>query len=209
MQKWLYRLILALYAVTAVCTVLRGGPKAILGPVSLLFLLVPPVMEWLFRRPLGLPMRCATLFFCLLGFHLGTALDWYHRFLGFDKFVHTLSGVFFCVIGFCLYAVMQKEPVSRGTKPLLEFSYAFFFVMAVAAIWEIFEYVGFLLTGHDAQNVATTGIHDTMQDMLACLAGSAIAGIDYLVFLRRGSSPLMALTRSFDTAPPRPTGTSR
>lgn len=43
-----------------------------------------------------------------------------------------------------------------------------------AAMWEIVEYTGFLLFGYDSQNVAATGVGDTMEDMMICLAGTVI-----------------------------------
>ena len=48
---------------------------------------------------------------------------------------------------------------------------SFFFSGFVAVLWEIFEFVADLLTGNDSQNVAATGVADTMEDMMICLVG--------------------------------------
>lgn len=189
----------ALFVLSSVAIVLRGGEMALLGPVSLLFLLIPPAGERLFRMKLGMPLRICIVLFCMMGFNLGTALRWYHRFLGFDKVVHFLSGILFAQIGLCLYGRIGGD-YDRGTKVLLQMTYAVCFAMCIAAVWEIFEYVGFLLTGHDSQNVATTGIHDTMQDIIACLLGSGVLILGYWRYHRSGKGLLMRPVLAFDRA---------
>lgn len=190
---------LALFLISSVAIVLRGGEMMLLGPVSLLFLLIPPLAERLFRMKLGTPLWICVVLFCMLGFNLGTALRWYHRFPGFDKLVHFLSGILFAQIGLCLYGRIGGE-YDRKTKVLLQVTYAICFAMCIAAVWEIAEYVGFLLTGHDSQNVATTGIHDTMQDMIACLLGSLVLVLGTLRYVRSGKGLLMRPVLAFDRA---------
>lgn len=198
-MKRITRALYVVYVALAVYILLRGGDRALLGPVSLLFLLIPPLVERLFRMKLGGPLRVWLLVFCLLGFHLGTALHWYQRFLGFDKVVHLLSGIFFAQVGLCFYGLIGGD-WDRRKKPLLQYTYAFCFAMCIAAFWEICEYAGFLLTGHDAQNVATTGIHDTMQDIIACFLGAGILGLGYLRFLRGGRTVFLWPVLAFDAA---------
>lgn len=198
-EKALWWGAVALFVLSSAAIVLRGGAMLPLGPVSLLFLLIPAVGERLFRMKLGMPMRLSILLFCLLAFNLGTALRWYHRFPGYDKAVHFLSGILFGQLGLCLYGRIGGD-YDRGAKVGLQMAFAVCFAMCVAGIWEIFEYTGFLLTGHDAQNVAATGIHDTMQDMIACLLGSLVLVLGTLRYARRGGSLLMVPVLAFDSA---------
>ena len=43
-------------------------------------------------------------------------------------------------------------------------------------------------------------VFDTMEDLIACMLGSALLLLDYCCYLRRGRSPLMALVAAFDRA---------
>jgi len=208
MDKIIYRALNALYVLSSVYITFSGGHRAFLGPVSLLFLLVPAVGERLFRMRLGYPMKTALVAFCFLAYNLGTALQWFDlgagwawfdRVVAYDNFVHCLSGILFTVIGLCFYGKLTAGE-SRGSRRLLEISYAFFFSMFVAVIWEIGEFTGFLLTGHDSQHTLTTGVFDTMEDIISCFAGSLLAALDYYVFTRGGGGLFMRLVRSFDRA---------
>ena len=49
------------------------------------------------------------------------------------------------------------------------------------SLWEVSEYFVHAVTGRDVQNVAATGVNDTMQDMIVCLIGTAA----YLIPLAR------------------------
>ena len=53
------------------------------------------------------------------------------------------------------------------------------FSLAVAALWEMFEYTCNILFGGDAQMVAKTGVNDTMQDMIVAFIGSMITSLIY------------------------------
>lgn len=208
MARTLYRALCVVHALTGVYITFSGTERAHLGPVSLLFLLVPFVGERLFRLRLGYPMKATVMAFCLLGYSLGTALHWFDlgtgwawfdSLLGYDKLIHGLSGILFTVIGLCFYGKLTGGEL-RGSRRLLEISYAFFFSMFVAVIWEIAEFSGFLLTGHDSQHTLTTGVFDTMEDIISCFIGSVITALDYYLFTRGLRTPIMGLVRSVDEA---------
>jgi hypothetical protein len=180
--------------------------KAMFGPATFAFLLIPLAAEKLLRLKLGDPLRVMTLGFCFLGYSVGTALRWYDDVPFYDDFTHLLSGVFFTLIGICLYARVKKKPVYPADEWLLQVTYGFFFSMFVAVIWEIGEFLMYLVTKHDAQHHETTGVFDTMQDLIACFAGSVVMGLDYLYHAKKGArSPLMRAYGRFIAAnnPPR------
>ncbi len=52
--------------------------------------------------------------------------------------------------------------------------------MSIAFLWEIFEYCGLVFFQHDASKHFTTGVHDTMQDMIVSMIGGLI--ITYLIY---------------------------
>lgn len=176
----------------------RGGWQMLgMGVLSLLFLLLPWVVRWLFRIRLNPSLSAAILFLCTLGYSLGTVLRAYDILPGYDKVLHFASGILFTLLGVCLYGLLAADQ-DRSHKVLLQVAFGFGFSMFIAVLWEIFEYVGFLLTGHDAQNVAATGVGDTMGDLIACFGGSLLVLLDGWLFYRKGRSPGMWVVREFD-----------
>lgn len=172
-----------------------------LGPVSLLGLLIVPLAERLLRIKLGAPMHAFVLFFVSFSFQLGVVERLYNRVSWFDLAAHFLSGILFTLTGFCLYGKLNPYHKHRDSLPVLQGCFALFFSMFIAAMWEIAEFLTFLAVGHDAQHHLTTGVFDTMEDMLACLIGSAIALIDFLIYIKtKKKGPVTAVLLSFDKA---------
>ena len=58
-------------------------------------------------------------------------------------------------------------------------------------IWEIIEYALSYLLGNDCQNVLTTGVNDTMQDMIVCLIGALVFLIPLLLYYLKGRKGLL------------------
>lgn len=200
MGKKVYFALAALFILfSGYILIFSGSDRYLLGPVCLLFLLIPPVAERMFRFRLGYPLRIAVLAFCFLGFSLGTALRWFDIYLGFDNMVHALSGILFTMIGLCFYAKASGSG-DRLAKKILQISYAFFFSMAVAVVWEIGEFIGFFLTGHDSQHHLDTGVFDTMEDIMSCFLGSLVMALDYYLYTRSRKSPFMRIVLAFDRA---------
>lgn len=53
------------------------------------------------------------------------------------------------------------------------------FSIALAGLWEIFEFTADNLTGQDAQDFLLTGLDDTMYDLILATFGSILYGIYY------------------------------
>lgn len=144
------------------------------GFAAPLFLLIPLILKKL-TIPF-VPSVYSMLFaFCILAYDFGSVLNLFDTVPFLDKISHFLSGLVFTIIGYCLYfKIAPSTPQGITGKPFLSSSYALFFSSFVAVIWECFEFFGFLLTGHDSQHTLTTGVFDTMGDLIACLLGSVI-----------------------------------
>ncbi len=156
---------------------LSGGPvvRGLGGLAGLLFLPAFPLLRWVFRLKKAPLMDAVLLIFLFLAFILGTVLGWYSYIWWFDLAVHCLSGFVACALGLCLFWMVREDKrAPMGRDALAASGFGFFFSQFVAGLWEMLEYLGFLLTGHDSQNVAATGVGDTMEDMLICLAGSLV-----------------------------------
>lgn len=189
-QKRVYRITQIVFAVSgAVITVYNflycKTSDVLLGLVTFLFLFVPPVAERVLRLRLGERIKSLILIFSMFAFNFGTALHAYNHLDLYDLVMHALSGVLFTFIGLCFYARLRKTPVDKANEWFLQLSYAFFFSMFVAVIWEIYEYMCFTLFAHDAQNHLTTGVVDTMEDIAACFIGSAGVAISFIIYAKK------------------------
>ena len=148
-----------------------------------------PVALLLFYRLTGLKLvhqiDFLILAFTLIAYPLGSCLDFYARFPGYDKLMHMLSGAFVSVLCILLYCALKPgHRIGRGDFALA-LLFTFFGSMAVAGLWELAEYAINLVTGRDVQHVLDTGVGDTMQDMLVCMIGT-IATLPLLRPLSQG-----------------------
>lgn len=172
---------------------------ALLGPVSLIFLTVPYICETLFKIKLGYLLKSTSVLFCLLAFQVGVSLRWFDSFYNYDKLMHGLSGILFTTMGFCIYARMNGSLGEKREKLLLQMVFAVSFSMLIAVGWEIGEYLTFLTVGHDAQHHLTTGVVDTMQDLISCVIGSLVLAVDFwFCYGRNKKMPLSAPLVEFD-----------
>lgn len=166
---------------------------ALLAIASFLFLLLPGLAARLLRCGETPRFTLLIYLYCTLSFTVGMALQAYHIIPYYDKLLHTLSGAFFTFLGLVCYALLKPEKnISRNEFPAAAV-FSFSFSIMIAAIWEIYEYVISLVSTLDPQNVLTTGIHDTMQDMAVCLAGTLLFLIpEYLYFCKGRRDLFMA-----------------
>ena len=175
---------------------LSGGAAArgVGGLAGTLFVLVFPLLRRIFRLKKAPLLDAVLLVFIFLAFSLGTVLGLYSYIWWYDLAAHGISGFLFTMVGLCLYWMMREDKSAPvGKDALAAAGFAFFFSQFVAGLWEIFEYVGFLLTGHDSQNVAATGVGDTMEDMMICLAGSLIMAAAVWLHLKGKHRSLLLL----------------
>lgn len=162
--------------------------------ISLGIPLVPAVLALIYRvlriRPVE-QLSFSALAFVFLSYPLGCCVDFYRIVPGFDKLAHTLSGVFVSQLALALYYALK--PGRRIERQDCRLALAFMFLgsMAVAGLWEIAEYFLNLLTGIDVQRVQTTGVNDTVQDMIVCMLGT-LATLPLAAQMCRGGRNIIA-----------------
>lgn len=155
-----------------------------------------PFLPTAFYRALRLRPVWSLSFACdiftFLAFTGGMSLAMYKWLPFFDKAVHTLSGVFFSLLGLVVFYLIKpkKERVLRKEDWLSASLCSFTFSMTIAALWELYEYgISFILPT-DPQNVLTTGVGDTMQDILVCLVGTLLLQLSIYFYYKRGRKSL-------------------
>lgn len=109
----------------------------------------------------------------------GGALNAY-RLYGFDKALHFSSGWLITTAAVILYFTIKGD---RKFQSKREFTIFLIFInavnMAVAQLWEFYEYAMLIFFKNDCINHYTQGVHDSITDMLC----AAVAGIGLTVFL--------------------------
>lgn len=115
----------------------------------------------------------AYLLFLIPAMVLGIDFDLYKIVYPFDKIVHTLSGV--------LTAFGAREIIDQASgKPDEMWFKALFsmgFVALVAVLWECFEFSMDQIAGMHMQELISTGVADTMFDMIVALIGGVIGTV--------------------------------
>ena len=134
---------------------------------------LPFIVNKFFKGKLNDGIIFVWLIFIFLAHYMGVTLEFYNKWEGFDKVVHTFSGVL------TAYAGMLFLP--KGGKTWFNILFIIAFSALCAFAWETFEFVCNLLVGGDAQRVAETGVTDTMLDMIVAFIGAVLFSIGYYV----------------------------
>lgn len=159
------------------------------GFAALICLPCLPLFRRIFMLKQSRYMENEMLLFIFLAFLLGVVLGWYSLIYSYDKVVHFLSGIIFTTVGLCIFWLIREDKsASRSKDYPVAVCFSFFFAQFIAGFWEIFEFISGLITGHDSQNVAATGVGDTMGDMIACMIGSFVMSTVIFICLKHKRS---------------------
>lgn len=128
--------------------------------------------------------------FTLLAYGLGECAHLYYRIPGYDKIMHMMSGAVTVVLAWSAFYRIPPGRRPEASDAPMAILFCMLAAMAVAGMWEIGEYILSQLTGMDVQKVAAQGIHDTMKDMMVCMAG-ALACLPSMLRFYRGRRTLL------------------
>lgn len=129
-------------------------------------------------------------FFCL---PFGNSLEAIAWLPGFDKILHFSSGFVGAVTALVAYRILRrKEPFSVKREFATMAWFSFCVNVTIAAVWELYEYAIFYFLHIDAINFATTGINDTMQDILVCLIGGIVLILLFARYCKKDKAEFFA-----------------
>lgn len=195
-------IVLTLYYIGAVATlfwsITNGEGYLIAMAVAALVLpLVPKLLYKIFHWRQVCLFEIIFNCFAFTAVPFASVLGGYDMVPYLDKILHCLSGFLFAVVGVILYYYCKEDRRRVPGDALTASLFAAMFAMSTAVLWEIYEYI-LSLFGPDPQLVATTGVHDTMQDMLVCTVGGILTAISCYRYLK-GAKPglMMRLFESF------------
>lgn len=143
---------------------------------------LPYIVEKLFKIKIDINTKFAYIIFVFMAHFLGATCELYNKIYWFDKFTHTLSGVLTAYA-----AILLLKHLKKYNKKDRFFNVLFIiaFTLMIASFWEMFEFTANILFGGDAQKVASTGVTDTMMDIIVAFLGSILYSIIYLFFNKK------------------------
>jgi len=174
------------YSINQVMT----GPiyEALISLAIIPVMLVPLILKKLFKFNLNPTIEFIYLIFVFFAHFLGSIVDLYHTINNYDKIMHLISGIVTAFFG--LYILINFRKYDQKSI-IFNVLFIIAFVLMIASFWEFFEYFSDMLFNQDAQNVLTTGINDTMKDMVAAFIGSLLFNIMYVYEEKTKSSILI------------------
>ena len=149
---------------------------------------IPRIFNYIFKKSkikITDDIEFAYLIFLILAFLFGSIMGGYSKIYWYDSFTHLLSGVFTAFM-----APILLKWLNRYNKKDIVFNiiYIILVTLSVAVLWECTEFTIDKILGTDTQKVLTTGVNDTMKDMICALVGSILYSIYYLYSLSKKSN---------------------
>ena len=132
---------------------------------------LPYIVNKLFKVKLNDGVIFVWLIFIFLAHYMGVTAEFYNKWEGFDKVVHTFSGVLTAYVGMLF--------LPKGVYIWFKILFIIAFSWMCAGLWETFEFVCNILFGGDAQRVAATGVTDTMLDMIVAFIGASLFSLGF------------------------------
>ncbi len=128
----------------------RGMPRDYI--MSIAFVLYVPALLLVERllRVILPSVLAAVIYFMAAGCILGAGYDLFTIIPFFDALLHCITGFVFACIGFAVPKLFVGEPQS-GRMLAVCLLFGFFFSLAIAVLWELFEFAGTSLLGFDMQ----------------------------------------------------------
>lgn len=149
---------------------------------------IPRIFNFIFKKSkikITDDIEFVYLIFLILAFLFGSIMGGYSKIYWYDSFTHLLSGVFTAFM-----APIILKWLNRYDKKDIVFNviYIILVTLSVAVLWECTEFTIDKILGTDTQKVLTTGVNDTMKDMICALIGSILYSIYYLYSLSKKSN---------------------
>lgn len=141
----------------------------------ILTVMVPYIIQKIFKVKLNDGLITIWIIFIFLAHYLGVTAEFYNKWPLFDKITHTMSGILTSYIALVILNYQKTKNKVFNVLFLVSFSWL------CAGMWEVFEFTCNYFFGGDAQRVVTTGVSDTMWDMIVAFLGSIAVSIWYIL----------------------------
>ena len=151
-EKWIKLAGTVLFELFTVCTIFKllasGEPdRLLLTLATLLLVALPMLMEKLMHCRISLPVYIFALAYAI-GPMLGHCWKLYYTVSVWDKLLHISGGVMFAILGAYLFDLLAKN---KG-MPVVRTIFALCFSIAIAVLWEFYEFGMDVFLGMDMQD---------------------------------------------------------
>ena len=138
-------------AITLIYCIRSSTAVNVLLSLTMLFVLfMPQAIERRFSIKFSTFFKAFLMSFITLGALLGAVYGFYQKIEIWDEIMHTACGFFTALVGFCSWDAVKGD--GRGDLPLgYRIFVAISFAVAVAGIWELYEFTADQLIGTDMQ----------------------------------------------------------
>ncbi len=160
-----------LFSIVTIVMMIAGKQygRILLAAVTPLIILIPEIIERLFRCKITLPVYVFALFYAV-GPLLGQCYNLYYTVSWWDKMLHVSGGVMFAFFGLFLFERYAGK--SKG-KVVMTAVFALCFSMAISVLWEFCEFGADTFLGMDMQDdTVITHINSYLLDEGVGVAGS-------------------------------------
>lgn len=137
---------------------------------------LPYILGKIFKIKIDNKLKFIYILFVFCAHFLGATVELYNKISWYDKLCHTLSGVLTSYGALLMLTIIKNCSIKNKCFNII---YMICITLAVASLWEIFEYSSNILFGGDAQKVVETGVNDTMQDIIVAFIGSLFVCLIY------------------------------
>ena len=132
------------------------------------------IIQKLFKVKISEGLNLIYIIFIFIAHFLGVICELYNHIYWFDKLAHFLSGVITAFVAIYILVKFRKDK-----NMFFDILYIIALTLAVASLWEVFEYLSSYYFGVDPQKVTMTGVSDTMNDIIVAFLGSILVSISY------------------------------
>lgn len=156
---------------------------AVLTASIFVLMLLPDFLKNRYKIQTPLELDLAITAFIFLGPFLGSFSDFYEKFSWWDTLLHFQSGLLLGIIGFLLVYILNASKTDKITmSPVFVAFFSFTFSVAIAGLWEIYEFLGDLWFGFNMQRGS---LIDTMEDIIVNVIGALIVSILGFLWMKR------------------------
>lgn len=169
-----------------------------MGIVAIFTPLIIPIIFKLFKLKRVYEIDIINVVFVYFASLIGSCLGGY-SWPYFDKVVHFISGLIFALVAIMVFSYIKKvkRPTNREDYTLF-ILFINFMNLAIAVLWEFYEYAMLIFFQNDCINHYSTGVHDSITDMLcAFVAGLLITVMIMRCYKKNKSNFLINLCDTF------------
>ena len=166
----IYFIYYLLLIIATYISIKNNYPNTIIALVAMISCWILP---FLFKFKITFTMYILNIIFVFISNIWGSMLDGY-SISYFDKCLHFTSGILLTECSFMIYIYLIQKINLNKKETLLCILFINSLNMMIAVVWEFIEFGCLIFLNNDAIHHYSSGVYDSMQDMLVAFIGGLI-----------------------------------